>query len=83
MLDHPGWVVREGFPEEETLRGDLGGEELTGGTDSHGRFTRSHRMPSPIQLIESSKRLQGTSTLMTPIFQKGKLRNRMVKESTG
>lgn len=30
------WVVREGFPEEETLSGDLGGKELTGGTESHG-----------------------------------------------
>ena len=28
-------VVREGFPEEETLSGDLGSEELTGGTESH------------------------------------------------
>ena len=40
-------------------------------------------MPSPIQLIESSKRLQETGTLRTPIFQKGKLRNRVVKDSTG
>ena len=39
-------------------------------------------MPFPIQLIESSKRPQETGTLMTPIFQKGKLRNREVKGFT-